>query len=407
LKDKILALTAIFLICSLFFGILLWVNFNIVPHLPDGESFLVPWMGARSFLLEQANPYTLDAARETQIAIYGHPAGEGEYPYRLDIPLNVLFLYFPFGLIKNFDLARTLWMSFAEIALFAVGFLSINLAGWKTSLVNKIIYFLALFFSFYGLYPLIEGSGAIFVALTLLLILLATREGWDGILGILLAFGALRWQNGGLFFILIIFWLIKSRRWRVFGILAMSLAALLGASFIIIPGWFAPFASSIVANLLAAQGFLFSEIIQIWNPADGNLIANIIKWILLLILFLEWRAARDQDFQRFFWVASLSLAIPPFLNINITPIFYTILFFPLALVFKIAEDRWPRQAKWGIPLVMISLLLSWGFFNRAAYGLQLLTFILPLFLFIALYWLRWWHIHSPRTWVDEISRNYP
>lgn len=406
MKDRILAFTAILLIFSLFFGILLWVNFTVVPHLPEGKSFLVPWMGARSFLLEETNPYTLDAARETQIAIYGHPASEGEYPYRLDIPFYLLILYFPFGLIENLDLARALWMSFAELALFAVGLISIHLTEWKTSPVNKVIYFLALFFSFYGLYPLIEGSGAIFVALTLLLILLATREGWDGFLGILLAFGALRWQNGGLLFILIIFWLIKSRRWRVFGILAMSLAALLGTSFIIIPEWFVPFARSIVANSRVAQGILFSEIIQIWNPANGNLIANIIKWILLLFLFLEWRAARDRDFQNFFWVASLSLAIIPFLNIHITPKVYAILFFPLALVFKIAEDRWPRQAKWGIPFVATFLLLSWGGFNRASNGLQFLTFLLPLFLVISLYWLRWWHIRPPRTWVDEISRNY-
>lgn len=406
MKEKILAYTTILLIFSLFFGILLWVNFTIVPHLPDGESFLVPWMGARSFLHEQTNPYTLDAARETQIAIYGHSAGEGEYPYRLDIPFYILSFYFPFGLIENYDLARALWMSIAEIALFAVGFLSIYLSEWKTSRINKTFYFLALFSSFYGLYPLIEGSGAIFSALTLLLILVATRNGWDSFLGLLLAFGVLRWQIGGLLFLLVIFWLVKSRKWRVFGILTMSLTALIGTSFVLVPKWFTPFASSIVANARGAQGFLFSEIIQIWNPANSILIANIIKWILLLILFLEWRAARERDFQQFFWVASLSLAITPFLNIHITPIFYTILFFPLALVFKIAEDRWSRQAKWGIPLVAISLLLSWGLFNRASHGLQLLTFLLPLLLFIALYWLRWWYISPPRTWVDEISRNY-
>lgn len=401
MKKKLLPFAAIALIFLLLVGILLAANYSITPRLSGGESFRVSWMGARIFLFEQSNPYTSDAAQETQIEIYGHPAKEGEYPYRLDIPFYLLVFYFPFAFIENFDLARALWMSFAEIALFGVGVLSIYLAEWRTSRINISLFFAALFFSFYGLYPLFEGSGAIFTALILLASLVAFREKWDEVLGILLIFGTFHLQSGGLLFFFILFFLITSKRWKIFTILGMTLIALFGITLIILPNWIIPFASSLLANSRVGQGFLLSETLQIWRPDDGLLIANILKWVSIFILFIEWRTVRGRDFQHILWVASLSIAITPFLEIHITPALFTLLFFPLALFLKTAQSRW-KNAKWGIPVFLLFLLSSWIVFLKASHALEMLTFIFPFILLLALYWIRWWLIRPPRTWADQL-----
>ncbi len=360
-------------------------------------------MGARAFLFDQENPYTEESAIKVQKEIYGHPAEKDEYPYRLDTPFYILIFYFPFAFIENFDLARAFWMSFAEIALFGVGFLSIHLAKWKISRRNLILFFTALFLSFYGLQPLILSSSAIFKALFLLLALFALQEKWDEILAILLVFGITYLDRGGLVFILIFFILITSRHWRVFSMLGMSVIALVGFSLIIYPDWLLPFANALLANLRATQGILFSETLQIWLPDKGNLIAQIIKWVAIFILALEWIAVRGRLSQHVFWVAGLSLAITPFLGFHITSDIYPFLFFPLALVFKTAQDRW-GGTEWGISLVLTLLIASWVIYLRVPRAPEILPYLFPLLLIFSLYWMRWWIIRPPRTWADKVMR---
>ncbi len=400
---KIRPYLLVFLAFIIIIGILLAANYTIAPRLSGGEDLLVPWMGSRAYLFDQVNPYSAEFARDIQIEIYGHPAKEGEYPYRLDIPFYLLVFYFPFAFIEDFNMARALWMSFSEIALFGVGILSIHLAEWKISRLNLTLFFSALFFSFYGFYPLMVGSSAIFTAFILLLALLALREKWDKVLAILLIFGATYLADGGLLFLLIIFILITSRRGRVFSALAMSLIAILGFSLIIFPSWILSFASSLLANLRAEHGILFSEVLQIWYPDKGVLVADIIKWISILILILEWNAARKSASQHVFWLVGLSLAITPFLGVRITSDLYPFLFFPLALIFKNTQDRW-RDRKWGVSLVLFLLPASWIIFWRVPHAFEILTYLLPLLLVLFLYWIRWWVIRPPRTWADKVTQ---
>ncbi len=360
-------------------------------------------MGSRAYLFDQINPYTAEFAREVQIEIYGHVANENEYPYRLDIPFYLLVFYFPFAFIENFDLARALWMSFAEITLFGVGFLSIYLAEWKISRLNLTLFFTAIFLSFYGLYPIMVASSAIFTTFILFLALVALREKWDEVLAILLVFGASYLTRGGLLFLLILFVLITSRRKRVFSVLAMSFISIVGFSLIIFPNWILPFASSLLANLCAEHGMLLGETLLIWYPNRGVLIAGIIKWISILVLILEWNAVRKGTNQHVLWLAGFSLAITPFLGIHITADIFPFLFLPLALILKNMQDRW-RNRKWGVSLALLLLPTSWIIVWRVPYAIEILTYLLPLLLIFALYWIRWWIVRPPHTWADEVMQ---
>ena len=400
---KLLPYLLIFFALAILIAILTAANYRITPQLSGGESFRVKWMGARSYLFEHSNPYTLESAKETQIAIYGHLARADEYPYRLDTPFYLLVFYFPLALIENFDLARALWMSFAEIALFGVGFLSIYLAEWKISRTNLALFFLALFFSFYGAYPLMETSDAIFTALILFLALIAYREKWDEVLGVLLIFSISTLQNGGLLFFFILFLVFSAKRWRVFSVFAMTLSVFLAVSLIFLSDWLLPFAGALRDNAEIGQGFLLSETLQLWRD-DGALIvsiASILKWIFLLILILEWRTARNKKISHILWVASLSIILVPFFNISITAALLPALFLPLALLLKTAQSRW-KNAKFFIPLSFLFLLFAWLIFLRAPHATEILTFALPLALLLALYWMRWWLIRPPRTWADKV-----
>ncbi|MCP4139379.1 MAG: hypothetical protein GY755_03655 [Chloroflexi bacterium] len=402
MKVKIISIAIVALIFAILIGVLFRINYTFTAQASGGESFRVTWMGARAFLFEQENPYLSESAIDTQIAIYGQPAEEGDYPYRLDIPFYLLIFYFPFAFIKDFTLARALWMSFAEVALFGVGLLSIELADWKPSRTNLTFFLLALLFSFYGLYPLLDMSVATFTALILLLALLMFREKEKEMLGFLLLFGTIHLQSGALLFFFLLFLIITAKEWRVFSIFGMSFVVVLIITLIISSDWVIPYASALRANLRVGQGFLFSETLQIWRPDDGELIANIIKWLALIALVLEWRTARGKDFSHLLWVASLSIVLTPFLNIRTTSALFPLLFLPFVLFLKTAQSRW-KSVKWWAPIFAILLLSSWALFLQSDHALEVLTYTFPAILLIALYWMRWWLIRPPRTWADQIK----
>lgn len=399
---KTLPYFLILLAFILLIGILFVVNARLTSQLAGGDALRVPWMGARAFLFEGENPYTAEFAQEVQVALAEQPASEAEAPRRLDIPFYLLVFYFPFAYIENFDLARALWMSFAELALFGIGWLSITLSAWKASRLNLLLFFCALFFGFYGLYPLLEGSGAIFTALILFVAWLAFREGWDEILGFLLLLGTIHLQQGGILLFFLLFLLLNQRRWRVFSIFGMSLIAVIGLSLFLLSDWLIPFAAALRNNARIEQGFLWRETLQTLFPERGVLAAQILRVLAAIVLFFEWRAARGTEAHHLLWFASLSLSITPFLGIPLTPALFPFLFLPLALIFHLAQDRW-RRARWIISLILFAFPVLWLVPLRAPESLDLLFFAFPFFLTLALYWLRWWHFRPPRTWADRIQ----
>ncbi len=385
----------------LFLGALFAANVPIASRLPGGDSFRTAWQGARSFLTERANPYTPDAAKDIQRDVYGRLAREGEYPYRLDIPFYLLLFYFPFGLIKDFNIARALWLSFAEIVFFGVGFLSILLTEWKTRRLYRGLFFLALFLSFYGISALSFGSQAIFTAFILLLSFIAFAKKADEALGILLLFGSIHAAAGGLGFFFLFFLVVTERRWRTLSIALMGLIALLGISFILLPDWFLPYLASFRANLRAETGLFLHTVLQMRLPAKGAVLAQAIKWVSFFILIVEWRNARGRSFQHLLWVTSISLVLTPFLGFPLQATLYPFLFLPLSLVFKTAKDRWSGIEWLTVPLLsllLISEIVLWKFPQTY----PLLSYLYPFFLLVALYWVRWWIVRPPRTWVDRL-----
>ena len=404
MKEKLTPITLIILVLLVLIGGLTWLNSQLISRVDAGEQFIAPWLGARAFLFEQTSPYITPVAERVQVAIYGHYAQGGAYPHYLDIPFYKLIFYFPFALIKDFALALALWMSAAQIALFGVGFLSIHLAQWKPAPLNAVLFYLTLLFSFYGLYPVVGGSGAIFAALLLLLALLAIREGRDEALGILLVFGSFHLAKGGLVFILLLFWLYTAKRSRAISVAAMSFVTVFVGSFLLLPSWFMSFLGALLANSRADYGFLFSDFLQLWQLTLANPIAQILRWILIVMLLFEWGTARGKRFEHLLWAAAFSAVVVPFLNIHVSPFFYTLFFLPIALIGKIAEDRWPTHARWLISLFFVIILAAWELFPRTEDALQTLTFLLPALLLVALYWLRWWYLRAPRTWVDEANK---
>ena len=401
MKNRFFFIVALLLAFGLFFGGLVWLNIQILDYVEAGEHFLVSWIRARAFLFSGQSPYSEAVLQDVQVAVYGRYALSGEYSYAFDAPFYKLFVYFPFALISNFKIAFAIWLGFAELALAGIGFLSVYLSDWKPSLLSGTLFYLSLFFSFYGFYPLFGGSGAVFTAFFLLLMLLAIREEWDEALGLLLLFGTFYPAKGGILFLLILVWLAYQGRWQVFSIAFMSMIMLGIVSFLILPSWLSAYYEVLSGTLNLRYGYLFSAFLMQFSSEYNVILAEVLRWLFLVILLAEWVRARARDFSHLLWVAALSLVLVPFFEMPVSAYFFSLFLFPLPLILKSIEDRWQHYARPFSVFVLLLTLTAWFGFSRYENNLLLLTFIPPLFLTLGLYWVRWWSLRAPRTWWDD------
>jgi hypothetical protein len=401
--------TAIVLICLALaaLGGLVWANTIFVRAQPADKDFLVPWLGARTFIQYGDSPYSDPATQRAQILYYGRLAGPGQDPLALWLPFPVELFYFPIALVSDYALARAIWMTCLEIALVALTSLSLRLTGWKPGRIFLPVILLFPLVWVYGAFSLVSGSAAGFIALALVGFLLALRSENDELGGgllILLAFSA---RFTGVLAFFIFWWIIYQRRWRVLWGFLMALAVLLGLAFLFLPGWFLPYLSGLLSHFTYDPGFSSTGILASWSPIVGQRLGWVLAGILLLVLFFEWGNTLAKNFRAFLWMACLTVSVTPLLGIPMAPKEYLILFVPLMLFLTLLSERRPWLKRWGAPGIVIVILaglwaLTLGLVSANAYAslVNILILLLPILLIIGLYWMRWWFIHTVPTGLE-------
>jgi len=405
-------ITTIFLIflALAILGGLVWANTLYARVHPGEKDFLVPWLAARTFLQYGDSPYGDPATQRAQVVYYGRLAFEGEDPLRLSIPFPIELFYFPFALVTDYALARSLWMTCLEIALVALAFLSLRLTGWKPArtLLPAFLIFSVLWV--YGFLPLAGNRAVIFVALAIVGLLLALRDGRDELAGALLVVPFFKPDIAGLLVLFIFWWAIYHRRGRILAGFLMAQAILLSVSFFISSNWFMPFIGGLISHINYHPALTPGGILASWWPAVGPRLGWALTGLLLVVLFVEWRDIRRKDFRHLLWTASLTMAGTPLLGIPVIPQDYVLLFFPLVLFLSILAERWSRPGRWGVAGFVL-LAIFFGFWlitaslflaGDSAALTGVLALVFPVLLVLGLYWMRWWAVRLPRTWSDSL-----
>jgi hypothetical protein len=117
----------------------------------------------------------------------------------------------------------------------------------------------------------------------------------------------------------------------------------------------------------------------------------------------------DAPFRRVAWTASLALAAMPLIGLGMFPSNYAVLLLPLVLVVSLVWERWLRRRLIAVILLLFAVIFIpyWLYLETVvAYAplySELLSVLPPVFMIVALYWMRWWVVHSPRIWADQIG----
>src|SRR5215212_846613 len=413
--------------------VILSANIALARVLPGGEWFFMRWSGARAFLIEQINasrgvkggrvmpeggavlliqqvqPYGSEIARRTQQVAYDRMAFADEYTYVLNDPFYIVLLYIPLAFIRDFALARGIWMLLSEAALIGATLLALNLSEWQPPRWLYILllgYGLFHYFSFDALFTSTPAAIFIFIYLS---ILVALRAHSDELAGVLLSLVAYQWEVGGLFVLFVFVFVFANHRWGVLAGFGMSLFVLLVVSFLTDSGWGLPYIRAVLSDWYRSANLNFGHIFARWFPNSKIPAGQIVSIGLGIILFIEWLGSVEAHFRRVVWTAALSLAVTPLMGMAMFPSNYVVLILPFILILALIWERWRRYQVARIVLVFLFVvLIPFGLYMRTVLIYDpLITDILvvlpPIAAVAGLYWMRWWVLHAPLTWSDQLG----
>ena len=404
-------LTGLLFIVTFTFVGLFWANYRFSLRSSSENSFVPRWAGTRLFLTNGLNPYGDQATRQIQNYVYGATAHSSENQALFLYPFYAFIVFTPFALIKNLVVAQAIWMTVLDLALLATIVISIYLSNWR---ISKWMWALLLFFLTFWIHtvhPMIQGDPSVLVALFIAIAFLAIRFEHDVLAGVLLVLASIKPQVVFILILFVLIWAATNGRWALFWSFLGGISLLVIATLLLLPdGWLLQDLRQIATYLGSSEGGSPGAIFVHWVPGIGRQMGWVLTVFMAGILFWEWRAVFNNDFNWFYWTACLTLVITTLIGVHTSTINFIVLIPALVLVLAIWNERWGRLGRWLVVLSMISLfLVLWAFaFVGARHGIPFdlnpfLFLPLPFFLLIGLYWVRWWAIRPPRLPLDELS----
>ncbi|MPM52755.1 hypothetical protein SDC9_99517 [bioreactor metagenome] len=385
------------------FSLLTLANYQFASTNPGGNDFLVHWMGTRNFVTEGTSPYSDETALNIQTLIYGRAAQEGEHEMRVAYPLYSIFLFLPFALIKDYVLARALWMSVLEISLVLITILSLRLTFWKVRPLWLAGFLLFVILSYHGARPLINGNAIIVITLFVLLALMCIRNGKDEAAGILLALSTIKPQNVILLVAFVLLWAIFNKRTKIIAYFLGSMFLLVGFATVLIPDWFVQDFREILRYPSYNPPLSLGAAVAAKFGGVGQRLSYVITGVLTTLLLFEWWLGRFADTKRFLWLAFLTIAISQWIGISTDPGNFILLYPGMFFCFAMIDARWKGKSKLFIGILLGVLLVGlWMLFLVTAHHSYTLIqssymFLpMPFVCLLLLYWVRWWSVKSNR-----------
>jgi hypothetical protein len=381
----------IFLVIIIILVALTAANFRFATTSPGGADFLTHWIGTRG-LFHGESPYSSIMALRVQTAFYGRAAINMENEFLDPYPLYTAIFFSPFAMINDFNLARSMWMTFLEISLLVTFLLSLQIVNWKPKTVAMIL--LTIFFVLWynSIRSIINGNIVIINALLLTSSLWFVKVKKDSLAGFFLALATIKPNLALLPGILLILWMARAHRWRFIYWFAGSLAALIFAGYLIIPDWLLQNLENILQYNSYTPPTTVGQALSTWFPG-GLQIGWFISAILVLILCYEWFRALNADFSHLLWAFSLTLVFSQWIGISTDPGNFSIFVLPLVYVFSSLHKQ-PHGTLWLGLILLILVSGLWILFLTtriiAAMSLQssIMFFPLPIFLLLGLYIIR-------------------
>ena len=269
------------------------------------------WLGARELLLHRRNPYRSDITREIQVGYYGRPID----PRRPNDPRDQQAFAYPLYIVLV--LAPTVGLPFVVVQkgffwlLVALTAASVPLwlraVGWRPSITGQLAWMLLAL----GSFPAVQGLKLQQLTLLVAALVAASMTAivarhfvWGGIL---LAVASIKPQLVLLLAAWLLVWVLGKWRERrdLFWSFLISMAVLLAASEILLPGWIGEFRAASAAYIQYTGGGR-SVLDELLTPLWGRTVSVILVSMAFVLLW-RVRSAQERTLE-FQWSVAFVLA---------------------------------------------------------------------------------------------------
>jgi hypothetical protein len=388
-------------------GGLAYGNYWFALDHPGGAAFLSGWQSSRMLLIEGKSPYASDTVQQLQEDAKLLGLETSILP--LEGPLYVLILYLPFVLVKDFTLARALWMTFAEICLLLGLYFSIRMTSWRPKGWPIVLLGFFIFLWYPAVRAVVDGSVSIAVMFFVALCLWAVRTRHDELAGAALGLATLKAPVAVSFILLVLLWAVSNRRWLVLLWFAIILGLLGAVSLLFLPSWPVEFLALLIQGQMPNPGINLSEALRLFFPGVGERLGAALAVLVAFLLLVEWVSNRSKGLRAFLWTAMFALVVGPWVGVRFLPEDMVVFLPAILLVNSIWIERWRRAGLILAILSLLSLVLgSWVLAGTniwrplAEVKQAQFLLLLPFFFWVLLYWVRWWAIRPPSVWVDYL-----
>ncbi len=389
---------------------LTWGNYQFTVNNPGGNDFISRWLGTRLFITEGISPYSDEATLRIQEFFYGRAALPHEDQQLFVYPYYSMLFFAPFSLIENFPLARAVWMTVLEIGLLAISISSMVATGWKPGRITLIIFLIFTLIWYHSVRPLINGNPAILTAVFISLAFLMVTKNRNTAAGILLAFSTIKPQMVILLVPFVLWWAITRRKTALITSFSITMAIFIALSQFSQSDWLLENLRQIISYPSYTEPGTPIGIFTSWWSITGYSIGVGLSIFLGLVLLVEWIFAAKKDENWFLWTACLTLVITNLIGVRTSTANFIALIPGLILIFSIIQEKWKKESLIIISSYLMLLMVGlWWLFvatliNRdQPWQNPVLFFPLPVFLFINLYWMRYWALSSRKMEIEELA----
>jgi len=361
------------------------------------DQFSPRWLATRLLLTAQIDPYSVEATRTIQQQMSGRFSVPGEDQYLFLYPFYSMALYVPFALIGDNLVARAIWMTFLEVAMLGLAFLSMNLVRWKPPWPVTASFLAFAFIWYHGARALLTSNLAVVAALAIGLCLWGIARDQDLLAGVALGLASMKPQMVVLLIPLVIIWSVSRRRWLLAASATATTLVLFAGSMYFSPDWYIHNLQQIREYQSYAPPGTIPAILAAQLDLFGRVFGWLITAICCVVLLREWFLVLGKDVDWFLWVAALTLVVTNIIGVRTATENYVALLPAITLIFATWERRITSMGS--ILIVITMVIMAFGFWalfyisNPADQLLseRLIMYIpLPLLLFFMLYWIRWW-----------------
>jgi len=354
-------------------GAYTWVFHDVfASREPGAVDFFVPYEGARLYLTEGLNPYSDEATQRIHESIFADEHVNLRPQHAFFYPMYTVLLIAPYTLLPTYAWVQAAWQVTLQVLLVASAVLTLRYFDWKPKpwLLAVLVLWSLLLYPSARAILLGQLTVVVFFLTVLVLWLLFRGEPSaqrDVLAGVFLALSTIKPQMQFLLIPLLVLWALKGRRWHFIASAALSMGALLGVSFLMMPTWLADWVAQVVAY--PSFDVVFPPVLhilahEVLRLGDG--VVWSLRVLLTIWLLVEWwQLLRDDDDQRLDWALAFTLVITHLLAPRTATTGYIVFLFALLPVLRRIERVQP-VAMFGL---MAALLASdWLLFANTLVG---------------------------------------